>query len=125
MKLDRGTLAKVDRHILSAMDHETRVQLVKVPVSDAVWSTWRRYCDAVGVTMGRGIAVLVNHELSSVVDEDFEHVREVVNSREAQLAAQEESLHQREEELGARERKLADLERMVLAQAAELTAPPK
>ena len=54
MTLDRGTLAKIDRRILFELDHTEGVQLVKVPVSDAVWSTWRRYCDAIGVTMGQG-----------------------------------------------------------------------
>ena len=43
--------------------------MVKVPVSDATWSTWRRYCDVVEVTMGQGIAGLVVHELATVVDQ--------------------------------------------------------
>jgi hypothetical protein len=124
MNLDRGTLATIDRRLLSAMDHQTRVQLVKVPVSEAVWSTWRRYCDTAGVTMGRGIAVLIHHELTSVIDEDFEHLREVLASREAQLAVREAKLDEREEDLGAWKRRLADLERVVMAQASELTAPP-
>ncbi len=70
--MDRRLLAKVDRRLLSEMDHTEGVQLVKVPVSDAVWSTWRRYCDAVGVSMGRGLAVLLQRELAAVVDEDLE-----------------------------------------------------
>ena len=44
MSLDRGTLAKIDRRVLSELDHGEGVQLVKVPVSEAVWATWRRYC---------------------------------------------------------------------------------
>ena len=36
MALDRGTLAKIDRSILSELDHGQGVQLVKVPLSDAV-----------------------------------------------------------------------------------------
>lgn len=50
MPLDRGTLAKIDRRVLSELDHGEGVQLVKVPVSEAVWATWRRYCLAVGIT---------------------------------------------------------------------------
>jgi hypothetical protein len=42
------------------MDHEEGVQLVKVPVSDAVWSTWRRYCEAAGIPMGRALAILLH-----------------------------------------------------------------
>jgi hypothetical protein len=52
--LDREALAKIDRRIFSEFDHAEGVHLVKVPVSDAVWSTWRRYCEAVGLSMGEG-----------------------------------------------------------------------
>ena len=51
MTLNRQTLAKIDKQILSQMDHDEGVQLVKVPVSEAVWSTWRRYCEAVGLRL--------------------------------------------------------------------------
>ena len=43
MTLNRQTLAKIDKQVLSQMGHGEGVQLVKVPVSEAVWSTWRRY----------------------------------------------------------------------------------
>ncbi len=65
--MDRGTLARIDRRLLTEFDHSGGVQLVKVPASDAVWSTWKRYCDAVDVTMGVGIAALMEHELEMVV----------------------------------------------------------
>ena len=42
---------------------------MKVPSSDAHWSTWRRYCDVLGLTMGQGVACLISHELATVVDE--------------------------------------------------------
>jgi hypothetical protein len=54
MELDRGALAKIDRRILSGLDHNERYWMVRVPVSEALWSTWRRYCRALGVAMGRG-----------------------------------------------------------------------
>ena len=72
MTLDRGTLTKIDRRIFSEFDHAEGVQLVKVPVSDATWSTWRRYCNVAGVTMGQGVAGLVVHELGTVVGRDAE-----------------------------------------------------
>ena len=59
MTLNRQTLAKIDKEILSQMDHAQGVQLVNVPVSEAVWSTWRRYCEAVGIPMGRALAILL------------------------------------------------------------------
>jgi hypothetical protein len=55
MALNRQTLAKVDARLRSEMEHDEGIHLVKVPVSEAVWSTWRRYCDAVGVAMGRAV----------------------------------------------------------------------
>ncbi len=59
MGLDRGTLAKIDRKAFAELNHADGVQAVKVPVSDAVWSTWRRYCEAMGLSMGEGVAGLI------------------------------------------------------------------
>jgi hypothetical protein len=123
MTLDRGTLAKVDRRILSELDHEEAVQLVKVPVSDAVWSTWRRYCEAAEMTMGRGLAILVHHELASVVDEDFAHEGELLAVRARGLNERERSLDQRDAELMQREKWIASRERRFHA-GAEVTRPP-
>ena len=103
MTLNRQTLAKIDKQILSQMDHDGGVQLVKVPVSEAVWSTWRRYCDAVGIPMGRALAVLLHRELASVIEEDLEREAELLadrarrlNEREAVIAKRESDLEQRE-----------------------------
>jgi len=68
MSLDRGTLAKIDRRVFADLNHTSGVQAVKVPVSDALWSTWRRYCEAIGLSMGEGVAWLITHELGTVVD---------------------------------------------------------
>ena len=95
MSLERRVLAKVDRRLLSDLDHTEGTQLVKVPVSDAVWSTWRRYCEAAGLSMGRGLAVLLNHELASLVDEDLEGLAERLKEREAGISAREAELTER------------------------------
>ena len=68
MVLGRGRLPKIDRKVFAELSHSNGVQAVKVPVSDAVWSTWRRYCDALGISMGIGVAGLIFDELDSVVD---------------------------------------------------------
>ena len=65
--LDRGALAKIDRRVLSGLGHEEVYQMVRVPVSAALWSTWRRYCEALGVSMGRAVSELIAHELRTVV----------------------------------------------------------
>jgi len=71
MASDRGRLAKIDRRLLAELDHGVRSQTVKVPLSDAAWSTWRRYCAVAGLTMGEGIAGLIGSELAAVVDTIF------------------------------------------------------
>ncbi len=54
MALDRGTLAKIDRRVFAELGHASGTQAVKIPLSDAAWSTWRRYCQAIALTMGEG-----------------------------------------------------------------------
>ena len=131
MSLERRVLARVDRRLLSDLDHTEGTQLVKVPVSDAVWSTWRRYCDAVGLSMGRGLAVLLHHELASLVDEDLEGLARRLKEREAGISAREAELTEREQELNRRETQLV-MEEHRLTTAARTTAnqaearvPPK
>jgi hypothetical protein len=123
-------LAKVDRRLLAELDHDEGTQLVKVPVSDAVWSTWRRFCDAVGVSMGRGLAVLLHQELAGVVDEDLEGLaarlkeREAeVGVREAELTERERALSQQEIEVVVKERRLAESVRRL--QVDPTWKPPK
>jgi hypothetical protein len=106
MTLDRGTLAKIDRRILAEFDHTDGVQLVKVPVTDATWSTWRRYCDVVGVTMGQGIAGLVVHELATVVGRGAEEGFVFGAEMERRLATRVEDVDTRERRLNERERAL-------------------
>ena len=116
MTLNRQTLAKIDKQILSQMDHGEGVQLVKVPVSEAVWSTWRRYCEAVGIPMGRALAVLLHQELASVVDEDLDRTGTMLGEREALVAAGEAALAVREREVATREKALAIREQRIAAQ---------
>lgn len=66
MDLDLGLLAKIDRRLLADLDHLQVSRMVRVPVSDATWATWRRYCAVVGLPMGRAIAELIGHELQRV-----------------------------------------------------------
>jgi len=131
MTLNRQTLAKIDKQILSQMDHDEGVQLVKVPISEAVWSTWRRYCEAAGVTMGRGLAVMIHQELATIVGEDLAALseklkdREIkVTARESELATRAEALDQTERGLNARERQMA-AEVGKVARSSPARTPPK
>lgn len=65
--LDRGVLARIDRKLLAGLGQEETHRMVRVPVTAAKWSTWKRYCDSAGVSMGRAIAALIDQELLAVV----------------------------------------------------------
>lgn len=119
MTLDRGILANIDRRILSTLDNEEGMQLVRVPVSDALWSTWRSYCDALGVSMGKGIAALIAHELQTVVREDLEHLKLVLSQRKRSLDQREAAITLRELELKERELQVAASERQGLTRGFE------
>lgn len=108
MALDGGVLARIDRRLLKELSNEPGTQLVKLPVSPAVWSTWRRYCEIVGLTMGAALASLLRRELESVVEPD--------------LAPDATLLEQRSRELDERESRLAEHERRLAEQEARLTA---
>jgi len=116
MTLDRGTLARIDRAILAGLDHDRVTQPVKVPISEATWSTWRRYCDAVGIPMGHALAVLVEHELRSVV--------EALGDGPVFLAELEAKIENRQRTLDARERSLEFREQRLRAMSAARQSPP-
>ena len=124
MTVNRRILAKVDRRLLAELDHDAGTQLVKVPVSDAVWSTWRRYCEAVGVSMGRGLAVLLHRELASVVEVDLEGLALTLAEREVSIASREAELDDRERVLVDREREVAVSEYRLAETIRRLEADP-
>lgn len=113
MSLDRVALAKIDRRVLSELDHGDGVQLVKVPLSEAVWSTWRRYCQAVGLTMGEGVAGLIAHELGTLTNRDDHCGPVIAPELQSQLVARSEALDVRERRLAAREQSLKSTERLL------------
>lgn len=107
MDLDRGTLARLDRRLLAGLGRDERFQMVRVPVTPAKWSTWKRYCDTVGVSMGRAIAALIDHELGSVFSNSSEGAVSVFEEQaQRQLVNREAALTKREHELGAAEERV-------------------
>lgn len=105
--LSRRILSRVDNKLRSELDEEKGEWLVKVPASPAVRAVWKRYCDSVGIPMGHGLAVLLHHELASIVDEDLESLSDRLKAREAELEAKAGELKEREKELQQRDRVLA------------------
>lgn len=107
MDLDRGTLARIDRRLLAGLDQDEMFRMVRVPVTEAKWSTWKRYCDAAGISMGRAILALIERELVSIFG-DFAGDGSPVFAEEAegQFAAREAHVAARERDVEAAERRL-------------------
>ncbi len=106
MALDRGMLAKIDRRIFAELGHTVATQTVKVPLSDAMWTMWRRYCAAIGLTMGEGIAGLIDFELRALVDDGEREGAVFAAELERRLDEREQSLRALERLLRARTRPL-------------------
>jgi hypothetical protein len=123
MNLDRGTLARIDRKVVSGLGHDEVCRTVRVSAAEATWSTWKRYCDAAGISMGRAVMALISNELRAVVDEPVgdggpvfaELTEERLRFREAQIAT-------REEAVGAAEKRLSERTKWLRNQESELTA---
>jgi hypothetical protein len=125
MALDRGTLAKIDRRVFAELGHTVATQTVKVPVSDAVWSMWRRYCAALGLTMGEGIAGLIDCELRALVDNGERDGAVFAAELERRLVARCEALEVRERRLDEREQSLRASERLLRARTRPLELPSR
>jgi hypothetical protein len=97
MDMDRGTLARIDRKLLAGLDDDETYRTVRVPAIPAKWSTWKRYCDSVGISMGRAVAMLIDRELMRVFgdvtgDESpvfAQRATELLAIREATIVARE------------------------------------
>lgn len=139
MDLERGRLERVDRKLLARLGEDETYQMVRVPVTPVTWSTWKRYCEASGTSMGRAIVALVERELG-VVDDDHElqpgstdHMKEQLAAREAELDARErqfdaefDRISREAERLGTRIAELQRLERnlQLRSRNAVQPAPP-
>ena len=131
MDVDRGALANLDRRLLAEFDRDERFQMVRLPVSPAKWSTWKRYCGAAGISMGRAIVTLIDRELASAADvpgDDSpvlaQRVREQLANREAEIVGRERAVASAEERLRSRSEHLRhwEAELQTLAQRVELAS---
>ncbi len=100
MNLDRGTLARIDRKLLAGLGDDEALRTLRVPATGAKWATWKRYCDSVGISMGRAVAILMDRELLSVFGEHAADESPVL----AQQAVEE--LENREARIETREHKV-------------------
>jgi hypothetical protein len=138
MDLDRGTLARLDRQLLAGLSRDERFQMVRVPVTPAKWSTWKRYCDTAGLSMGRAIAALIDRELASVfggsngaavsvfeelAQRQLEDCEAALTRREQELGAAEERVRRWSEHLRGREREI-EVREWRLEAATKLASQP-
>lgn len=128
MDLDRGTLARIGRKVVSGLAHDECYRTLRLPVSEATWSTWKRYCDAAGISMGRAVMVLIGNELRSVNAETIGddgpvfagRAEQRLASREMQIAAREAAIEHSEERLSQWTRRLQTRESELRALARQL-----
>ncbi len=107
MHVDRGTLARIDRKLLAGLGQDAKFQMLRGPVTAAKWSTWKRYCDALGTSMGRAVMALIDRELVGVFGESTgEEVPLLAGRADEQLAAREAQVGAREREVKAAEERL-------------------
>jgi hypothetical protein len=114
MDIDRGALARIDRKLLAGLPQNATSQMVRVPLSAAAWSTWKRYCDAIGMRMGRAVAALIAIELGSVIGAT-QPVDRLFGDRSlaAHAAALEEQLGEKEKRLQSVRQRLAERDEQV------------
>lgn len=122
MTLDKRTLSSIDRKIGIELDNNERSRMVRVPVDDRRWSVWNRYCQVAGLSMGRGIAVLIEQELAAVATGTRNVIARGPISAEAEenLAAQRAAVAAVEERLAAEARRLQQWERQLAYRRDEL-----
>jgi uncharacterized protein YecA (UPF0149 family) len=111
MGIDRGTLSRIDRKLLAGLQTDEEWRVARLPVSDALWSAWKRYCSAIGISMGRGLAALIQRELESVVG--TEAATDLLVTIETQLTNQRGELAERERRLAGRELSIARREQFL------------
>ena len=107
MDLERGVLARIDRKLLAGLGQDEAYRMVRVPVTASKWSTWRRYCESAGVSMGRAIVALIDRELVSVFgDHAGDDLPVLAEQAEEELARRQEQVARREETVSGVEERL-------------------
>ena len=109
MDMDRGTLARIDRRLLAGLGDDEVYRTLRVPATGAKWSMWKRYCDSVGVSMGRAVTMLIDRELIDVFGDVTRDERPVFAQRAREhLAIREAKIAIREREVDTDEARLRE-----------------
>jgi hypothetical protein len=111
MGMDRGVLSRIDRQLLAGLDTDEEWRVARLPVSEALWSAWKRYCSAIGISMGRGLAALIQRELEAAIGAEVDG--DLRSEAEAELRSRERAIDDRERQLKEREQSLMKRERFL------------
>ena len=111
MGIDRGSLSRIDRKLLAGLETDEEWRVARLPVSEALWSAWKRYCSAIDISMGRGIAALIQRELEAVIGAELDV--DLLSETEAELRGRERALDDRDRQLREREQSLVKRERLL------------
>lgn len=97
--------------------------MVRLPISDALWSTWRRYCEAAGMPLGRAVVALIVRDLRSVVQRSDEAEAPLLADRAGdELAAREQRIVARERDVATEARRLRGWDERLRGREADLLA---
>ncbi len=106
--------------------------MVRVPISPAKWSTWKRYCGTAEISMGRAIETLIDRELATTADTSgddppvlAQRIREQLARQEAEVANREQAVAAAEERQRARSGSLRRWERELEAREQRLELASK
>jgi len=102
------------RKLLAGLGNDETFRTLRVPATGAKWSTWKRYCDAAGISMGRAVAMLMDRELLSVFGERTagewpvfaQQTTEKLANREAKIEAREHGVDTDEARMRERSERL-------------------
>jgi uncharacterized protein YchJ len=123
MDMDRGTLARIDRELLASLGDDEAYRTVRVPAIPAKWSTWKRYCDSVGISMGRAVTMLIDRELISVFGDTTSNEMPVFAQQATEeLAIREAKVVAREREVDTEEARMRELGERLRSRENELEA---
>jgi uncharacterized protein YchJ len=123
MDMDRGTLARIDRKLLAGLGDAEAYRTVRVPAIPAKWSTWKRYCDSVGISMGRAVTMLIDRELISAFGDTTSNEMPVFAKQATErLAIREAKVVAREREVDTEEARMRELGERLRRREDELEA---
>jgi hypothetical protein len=107
MDVERGVLARIDRKLLAGLGQDETYRMVRIPVTASKWSTWKRYCDSAGISMGRAIVTLIDRELISVFgDQTGSRPSVFAEQAEEELASRQTEITRRQQDVAATEERL-------------------